>query len=261
MIWTKEQLQKELLDWGVDAQLKAGTAKKIANYYEEKKNMLNQKRLQGNDFQNGFCLAIEALMSLCIDKCKKKLVMTNLEKMMDIQNKERTFFEILSAKNFTNNQRAQMCEDMADILSYHVCNPCKVIDNIAYNGILELYWSDKTKENTCKIMAQRLNKLNCFIKSVAENQAYENYQTICLTGSDPHIGNKQVLIITKEDGTKVVYKPHAVGAEQLLSEIIQIFNQYYQSLSNNDAYDYLFVGEFKIEDTYHYASIGVMRDE
>ena len=37
MIWTKEQLQKELLDWGVDAQLKAGTAKKIANYYEEKK--------------------------------------------------------------------------------------------------------------------------------------------------------------------------------------------------------------------------------
>ena len=37
-----------------------------------------------------------------------------------------------------------------------------------------------------------------------------------------------------------------------------MFNQYYQSLSNNDAYDYLFVGEFKIEDTYHYASIGVM---
>ena len=36
------------------------------------------------------------------------------------------------------------------------------------------------------------------------------------------------------------------------------FNQYYQSLSNNDAYDYLLVGEFKIEDTYHYASIGVM---
>lgn len=39
------------------------------------------------------------------------------------------------------------------------------------------------------------------------------------------------------------------------------FNQYYQSLSNNDAYDYLLVGEFKIEDTYHYASIGVMKDE
>ena len=37
-----------------------------------------------------------------------------------------------------------------------------------------------------------------------------------------------------------------------------MFNQYYQSLSNNDAYDYLLVGEFKIEDTYHYASIGVM---
>lgn len=36
------------------------------------------------------------------------------------------------------------------------------------------------------------------------------------------------------------------------------FNQYYQSLSNNDGYDYLLVGEFKIEDTYHYASIGVM---
>lgn len=36
------------------------------------------------------------------------------------------------------------------------------------------------------------------------------------------------------------------------------FNQYYQSLSNNDGYDYLLIGEFKIEDTYHYASIGVM---
>ena len=38
------------------------------------------------------------------------------------------------------------------------------------------------------------------------------------------------------------------------------FSQYYQSLSNNDAYDYLFVGEFKIEDDYHYASIGVTRE-
>ena len=39
------------------------------------------------------------------------------------------------------------------------------------------------------------------------------------------------------------------------------FNQYYQSLSNNDAYDYLLIGEFKLEDSYHYVSTGVMNDE
>lgn len=39
------------------------------------------------------------------------------------------------------------------------------------------------------------------------------------------------------------------------------FNQYYQSLSNSYGYDYLLIGEFFIEDAYHYASIGVMRNE
>lgn len=35
------------------------------------------------------------------------------------------------------------------------------------------------------------------------------------------------------------------------------FNRYYQSLSNNYDYDYLLIGEFFVEDAYHYASIGV----
>lgn len=35
------------------------------------------------------------------------------------------------------------------------------------------------------------------------------------------------------------------------------FNRYYQSLSNNYDYDYLLIGEFFVEDVYHYASIGV----
>lgn len=37
------------------------------------------------------------------------------------------------------------------------------------------------------------------------------------------------------------------------------FNNYIRSLSNNGNYDYLLVGEFLIEDEYHYASIGVIK--
>lgn len=36
------------------------------------------------------------------------------------------------------------------------------------------------------------------------------------------------------------------------------FNNYLKSLPNSDEYSYLLVGEFFIEDEYHYASIGVM---
>ena len=39
------------------------------------------------------------------------------------------------------------------------------------------------------------------------------------------------------------------------------FNRYLSSLSNSDDYDYRLVGEFFIEDEYHYASIGVIKDE
>ena len=39
------------------------------------------------------------------------------------------------------------------------------------------------------------------------------------------------------------------------------FNNYLDALSNNEDYDYRFVGEFFYEDEYSYASIGVMRNE
>ncbi len=38
------------------------------------------------------------------------------------------------------------------------------------------------------------------------------------------------------------------------------FNQYLYSLSNESDYSYRLVGEFIIEDEYHYASIGVMKE-
>ena len=38
------------------------------------------------------------------------------------------------------------------------------------------------------------------------------------------------------------------------------FNQYLHSLSNESDYSYRLVGEFIIEDEYHYASIGVMKE-
>lgn len=37
--------------------------------------------------------------------------------------------------------------------------------------------------------------------------------------------------------------------------------RYLSSLSNKEDYDYWLVGEFYVEDAYHYASIGVMHDE
>ena len=36
------------------------------------------------------------------------------------------------------------------------------------------------------------------------------------------------------------------------------FNRYISSLSNNEGYDYLLVGEFLVDEEYQYASIGVM---
>ncbi len=39
------------------------------------------------------------------------------------------------------------------------------------------------------------------------------------------------------------------------------FNNYINSLSNHEAYTYRLVGEFLIDNNYHYASIGVMSNE
>lgn len=143
---------------------------------------------------------------------------------------EYSFFEVLS-EPFQAEERLQLCGDMLYIMALRVENMEDVLAHMAKYGRLVLYKS--SLQNRCSLMTRRLNWLRCFVHSVAAN--YPDYAGIQITGADAHRGGRQPLVITKADGSKIVYKPRSVDAENLVCRVIARMNEYFAN--NRDLQD------------------------
>lgn len=223
MVWSQSELKQHLTEWGV----KSDMAEQLSIYYMDGKTI---------QYQEGVCLTVDALQKYCTDEGRKAYIIPRLPELMRIENRVNNifFFEVLSAAAFTPLQRAQICEDMAHIavLTNSNSNYEKALKNMTGSGPFILFEYEKTTEKICTVMAKKLNHLKNFLYSVRNYDDYINCKKIQLTGSDSHMNNKQVLIITGSDDKKIVYKPHSVWAEVLVNETIKLFNQYFDEHSH-----------------------------